>query len=200
MVRDAIREALVTAQALPGLHLGYGAGASPNQLLQWWMKKASSTLQATKRSHGSRFCGVSHWRIGLEQVATGFRLPAPNRPLKNYLRWQYCVKNALKMLIYNSKLRFFGRFCLVLPASPTFFKGLLMANRPAGKTCVTSTLEEPTTGSARRVRGDPAPVPIGSYRNCALGVLAGRRSSRRTGLLRPSCSSRICGACCLPLP
>ena len=29
------------------------------------------------------------------------------------------------MLIYSSKLRFFGRFCLVLPASPTFFNGLL---------------------------------------------------------------------------
>jgi hypothetical protein len=29
------------------------------------------------------------------------------------------------MLIYNGKLRFFGRFCLVLPASPTFFNGLL---------------------------------------------------------------------------
>jgi hypothetical protein len=24
-----------------------------------------------------------------------------NRLLKNYLRWQYCVKNGLKMLIYN---------------------------------------------------------------------------------------------------
>ena len=31
------------------------------------------------------------------------------------------------MLIYSSKLRFFGRFCLVLPASPTFFNGLLSA-------------------------------------------------------------------------
>jgi hypothetical protein len=29
------------------------------------------------------------------------------------------------MLIYNSKLRFFGHFCLVLAASPTFFNGLL---------------------------------------------------------------------------
>jgi hypothetical protein len=29
------------------------------------------------------------------------------------------------MLIYSSKLRFLGRFCLVLPASPTFFNGLL---------------------------------------------------------------------------
>ena len=48
-----------------------------------------------------------------------------SRLLKNYLRWQYCVKNGLKMLIYSSKLRFFGRFCLVLPASPTFFNGLL---------------------------------------------------------------------------
>jgi hypothetical protein len=45
--------------------------------------------------------------------------------LKNYLRWQYCVKNGLKMLIYSRKLRFFGRFCLVLPASPTFFNSLL---------------------------------------------------------------------------
>ncbi|MFZ2319813.1 MAG: hypothetical protein WAW12_08090 [Pseudomonas sp.] len=25
-----------------------------------------------------------------------------SRPLKNYLRWQYCVKNGLKMLIYQS--------------------------------------------------------------------------------------------------
>jgi len=25
-----------------------------------------------------------------------------NRPLKNYLRWQYCVENGLKMLIYNT--------------------------------------------------------------------------------------------------
>jgi len=25
-----------------------------------------------------------------------------NRPLKNYLRWQYGVKNGLKMLIYNT--------------------------------------------------------------------------------------------------
>jgi hypothetical protein len=46
--------------------------------------------------------------------------------LKNYLRCQYCVKNGLKMLIYYSKLRFFGHFCLVLAASPTFFNGLLM--------------------------------------------------------------------------
>ena len=25
-----------------------------------------------------------------------------NRLLKNYLRWQYCVKNGLKMLIYST--------------------------------------------------------------------------------------------------
>ncbi|SFP73738.1 hypothetical protein SAMN05216190_11746 [Pseudomonas borbori] len=29
------------------------------------------------------------------------------------------------MLIYTSKLRFLGHFCLVLAASPTFFNGLL---------------------------------------------------------------------------
>jgi hypothetical protein len=29
------------------------------------------------------------------------------------------------MLIYNSKLRFLGHFCLVSPASPRFFNGLL---------------------------------------------------------------------------
>jgi hypothetical protein len=27
--------------------------------------------------------------------------------LKNYLRWQYCVKNSLKMLIYNTLFRLF---------------------------------------------------------------------------------------------
>jgi hypothetical protein len=27
---------------------------------------------------------------------------AANRSLKNYLRWQYCVENGLKMLIYNT--------------------------------------------------------------------------------------------------
>ena len=52
---------------------------------------------------------------------------APGRPLKNYLRWQYCVKNRLGMLMYKSTLRFLACFCLVLPASPTFFYGLLTA-------------------------------------------------------------------------
>jgi hypothetical protein len=47
---------------------------------------------------------------------------SPNSPLKNYLRWQYCVKKILEMLIYSSKFRFLGSFCLVLPASPTFFQ------------------------------------------------------------------------------
>jgi hypothetical protein len=55
-----------------------------------------------------------------------FTLSLP-RPLKNYLRCRYGVKNGLKMLIYNSKLRFFGRFCLVSAASATFFNGLLGA-------------------------------------------------------------------------
>ncbi|HSX89734.1 MAG TPA: hypothetical protein VLG17_17310, partial [Pseudomonas sp.] len=48
--------------------------------------------------------------------------------MKNYLRCRTCVKNALKMLIYSSKLRFFGHFCLVSAASPTFFNGLLLAH------------------------------------------------------------------------
>jgi hypothetical protein len=33
------------------------------------------------------------------------------------------------MLIYTSKLRFLACFCLVLPASPTFFNNLLGAGR-----------------------------------------------------------------------
>jgi len=48
-----------------------------------------------------------------------------SRPLKNYLRCRYGVKNSLKMLIYNCKLRFLGCFCLVSAASPTFFNSLL---------------------------------------------------------------------------
>gem|GEM_PF-1743593 len=36
----------------------------------------------------------------------------PSRLLKNYLRGLCGVKNGLKMLIYSSKLRFFGHFCL----------------------------------------------------------------------------------------
>ena len=50
-----------------------------------------------------------------------------NRLLKNYLRSRDGVKNGLKVLIYSSKLRLFGHFCLVSPASPTFFNGLLKA-------------------------------------------------------------------------
>ena len=53
-------------------------------------------------------------------------LPVSSRPLKNYLRWQYSVENSLKMLIYKRKLRFFGRFRLVLPASSMFFNDLLV--------------------------------------------------------------------------
>src|SRR5690606_8823424 len=64
-----------------------------------------------------RRCARSETRAG--------RSACLSRLLKNYLRWQYCVKNGLKMLIYTRKLRFFGRFSLVLPASPTFFNGLL---------------------------------------------------------------------------
>src|SRR5690625_3471757 len=37
---------------------------------------------------------------------------AASRLLKNYLRGLCGVKNGLKMLIYSSKLRFFGHFCL----------------------------------------------------------------------------------------
>jgi hypothetical protein len=62
-----------------------------------------------------------------------------NRPLKNYLRWQYGVKNRLGMLIYSRKLRFLACFCLVLPASPTFFNGLLSGPRRS----------QTTTGSSR---------------------------------------------------
>ncbi|SFP21135.1 hypothetical protein SAMN05216190_106170 [Pseudomonas borbori] len=29
------------------------------------------------------------------------RTAPANRPLKKYLRWQYCVKNGLKILIYS---------------------------------------------------------------------------------------------------
>ena len=38
------------------------------------------------------------------QAATGgeVRSPGVNRPLKNYLRCRYSVKNRLKMLIYNT--------------------------------------------------------------------------------------------------
>jgi hypothetical protein len=33
--------------------------------------------------------------------AQGGADPVASRPLKNYLRWQYCVKNGLGMLIYS---------------------------------------------------------------------------------------------------
>src|SRR5690625_1727526 len=38
--------------------------------------------------------------------------PLPSRLLKNYLRGLCGVKNGLKMLLYSSKLRFFGHFSL----------------------------------------------------------------------------------------
>jgi hypothetical protein len=53
--------------------------------------------------------------------------PKVYRLLKNYLRCRYGVKNRLRMLIYNCKLRFFACFCLVSAASPTFFNSLLAA-------------------------------------------------------------------------
>jgi hypothetical protein len=59
------------------------------------------------------------WRV--------FALAHSNRLLKNYLRCHCGVKNGLKMLIYFSKLRFCGHFCLALAASPTFFNSLLNA-------------------------------------------------------------------------
>jgi hypothetical protein len=63
-----------------------------------------------------------------------------SRPLKNYLRWQYGVKNRLgcepsrnaHLQLVNSRaspVRFLACFCLVLPASLTFFNGLLVLRR-----------------------------------------------------------------------
>jgi len=45
-------------------------------------------------------------------VTPAFDAKQPSRLLKNYLRGLCGVKNGLKMLIYSSKLRFFGHFCL----------------------------------------------------------------------------------------
>src|SRR5690625_8024584 len=61
-----------------------------------------------------------------------------SRLLNNYLRCLCGVKHGLKMLIYSSKLRFFGHFCLASPASKTFFHRLLEELLPASITIHTT--------------------------------------------------------------
>ena len=94
------------------------------------------------------------------------------RPLKNYLRWQYCVKNSLACEpsqnahlqhvncafdslrspcwpacgCYSAALRC-GGFCLVLPASPTFLNGLLTATGLDGAESIAA--EAPSTVPAQ---------------------------------------------------
>ena len=88
-------------------------------------------------------------RLGVLQALMELRTKSPlpfgeraSRPLKNYLRWQYGVKNRLGMLIYSSKLRFLACFCLVLPASPTLFNGLLVVSGCRLQTVITNQLAQ----------------------------------------------------------